>query len=66
MIKQRYEIDGRFWLRIPYAAKLAGVSVASIRKMMGAGSLDWCQLRTGSKTFLVDEQAIISIRLERH
>jgi len=57
--KPFHVIDGKRWIRISRAASLMGTSAAKIREMMGGGQLDWQQLRSGSTTFLVDEEAVL-------
>ena len=66
MPTDRYMIDSRSWLRLAYAAKLIGTNVATVKKMMGAGTLDWCQPLEGSTTFLVHEEQVLALRSERH
>lgn len=64
MPKDRYSIDGRTWLSISHAAKLLGTNAQGVRKLMGEGKLDWRQTRANSRTFVVDEQAVIALRKE--
>ena len=65
MRKDHYEIDGRRWLSISRAAKLLGTNAQGIRKLMGEGALEWRQTRANSRTFVVDERAVLELRMTR-
>ena len=65
VIKNRYHIDGKFWLRMSHAAHLLGTTTPVLKRMMGDGALDWRQSRANSKIFVVDEEAILALRAER-
>lgn len=47
------------------AAALLATNVVGIKRLMGSGDLEWCQLRAGSTTLLVDEAAVFALRLTR-
>lgn len=63
-LKQSYEREGRRWLPISRAAQLLATNVVHIRKFMADGSLEWIQLRPGSKTLLVDQAKVFALRQE--
>lgn len=62
-LKPSYTIDGRTWMPLSRAASLLGTNIAAVKRLMGSGDLDWCQLRPGSTTFLIDEAAVFARRL---
>lgn len=62
-LKPSYMIDGRTWMPVSRAAALLGTNTTGIKRLMGSGDLDWCQLRPGSTTFLIDEAAVFARRL---
>ncbi len=64
-LKPSYVIDGRSWMPLSRAAALLGTNTAGVKRLMGSGDLDWCQLRAGSSTFVVDEAAVFALRLAR-
>jgi hypothetical protein len=63
--KDRYEFDGQGWLSIQRAAKLLGTNSQAIRKLMSEGKLEWRQTRANSRTFVVEEKAVLALRQER-
>ena len=65
MKKTRYEIEGQGWFTISRAAKLLGTNALGLRKLMGEGLLEWRQVRTDSKTFVVAEDAVMELRRQR-
>jgi hypothetical protein len=64
MKKRRYEIEGQGWLTISRAAELLRTNAQGVRKMMGDGSLDWRQTRLNSRTFVVSEQQVMTMRVQ--
>lgn len=64
MPKDRYEIEGQYWLPISRAAQLLGTNAQGVRKLVADGSLDWRQTRANSCTFVVAERAITALRLQ--
>lgn len=65
-LKSSYEREGRRWLPISRAAELLATNAARIKKLMASGELEWIPLRSGSKTFLVDQAKIFALRQEWH
>jgi hypothetical protein len=65
MPKLRYEIDGRYWIAISRAAKLLGTNAQGVRKLMGEGTLEWRQTRANSRTFVVDEAGVMTLKKNR-
>jgi hypothetical protein len=65
MPKDRYELEGRTWIPISRAAKLLGTNAQGVRKLMGDGTLDWRQSRANSRTFLVEERGVMTLRAKR-
>ena len=61
MSKGRYEIDGKRWMKVGEAARLLKTNAVGIRTMMGDGRLDWRQTRANSRTFVVDESAVLAM-----
>jgi hypothetical protein len=64
-MKDRYEIDGRFWIPVGRAARLIGTNAAGLKKLMADGTLDWTQSRANSRILVVDEEAVLRLRGER-
>ena len=65
LTKTRYDIEGKFWIPIFRAATLLGTNAASVRKLMADCTLEWRQFRMNSKSFLVREDQVLSLRLDR-
>jgi hypothetical protein len=64
-LKLSYTIDGRTWMPLSRAATLLATNVVGVKRLMGSGDIDWRQLRAGSTTLLVDEAAVLALRLSR-
>ena len=65
MTKLRYAIEGTSWLPIARAAVLLGTNALGVRKLMAEGALEWRQTRANSRTFVVREDQVLSIRNRR-
>ena len=60
-MSKRYDIDGKRWMKVSDAARLLKTNAVGIRTMMGDGRLDWRQTRVNSRTFVVDERAVLAM-----
>lgn len=60
-----YQIEGWNWMSLSRAAELLGTSVYGIGKLMAEGKLDWRQTPVKSRTFVVDEQAVLALRKQQ-
>lgn len=65
MPKDHYELEGRVWLPISRAAKLLGTNAQGVRKLMADGTLEWRQTRANSRTLVVDQQGVLTLRKAR-
>lgn len=65
-LKPVYVIEGQRWLPLPRAAKMLATNMATIKRLMGDGTLEWRQLYEGWTTFVVEEAGIIRLRAERN
>ena len=60
-LKPVYLIEEQWWLPIARAATLLGTNPASVRRWVGDGTLEWCQL-DHSMTLLVLERDVLRLR----
>jgi hypothetical protein len=60
-LSKRSEIEGKRWMKVADAARLLKTNAVGIRAMMGDGRLDWRQTRANSRTFVVDELAVLAM-----
>ncbi len=65
MTKLRYAIEGASWLPISRAAVLLGTNALGVRKLMAEGALEWRQTRANSRTFVVREEQVLSLRNQK-
>jgi hypothetical protein len=61
--KNVHLIDGAYWFRIEYAARLAGTTTTKLRQQAYAGAIPFRELPRGQ--MLLPESAITALRKER-
>ncbi len=64
MSKTRMVHQGIAYHSVGGAAKILKTSAAEIKKLMGDGTLEWCNLRTNGR-LVVTEASLIKLRLSR-